>query len=128
MTGRQLAYAALWANGASVTLCAQIMNVNERTVRSVWQGLRDAYAAEGITIRNSAGMAQALAVAFPVIRPPGRPSPITPELLAEAQRLRVDDRMSFERIAAELGVKRNALTRAMRRVAAATGADAPRPE
>lgn len=115
MTGRQLAYAALWAKGASVALCAQIMDINKRTVCSVWHGLRDAYAAAGITIRNSAGMAQALAVAFPVIHPPGRPSPITPEMLAEAQRLRVDERMSFERIAAELGVKRNALTRALRR-------------
>ncbi len=109
-------------------------------MRDARERLQERYAAEGITIRNSAEMAHALAVAFPTIDPPasvaataanprqrgGRTSPITPEQLAKAQRLRADERMSFERIAAELGVKRNALTRAMHRAAgaAADGADA----
>lgn len=129
MTGRLLAQAALWANGASVALCAQIMDVSPHGVRDARERLQAKYAADGITIRNSADLGRALAVAFPTIEAPapdaaaganprqrgGRPSPISRGQLASAQRLRADEGMSFERIAAEPGVKRNALTRVLRR-------------
>lgn len=127
MSGRQLAYAALWANGAPVKLCTEIMSVSTHTVRDARQRLQAKYAAEGITIRNGADMAHALAVAFPMIYPPqpatatnpdpgrrgGRLSTITPEQLAEIRRLRAEG-LSFTRIAEQLGVNRNPVVRAFR--------------
>ncbi len=57
MSGRQLAYAALWANGVSAKLAAEIMGVSRHTARSARQRLQQKYAAEGVTVRNSVDMA-----------------------------------------------------------------------
>ncbi len=130
MSGRQLAYAALWANGASVKFCAEIMGVSTHTVQGERRRIRRKYASEGITIANGVQAGQVLAEHPPWIRPPrrtnaprpapvpgrgrGRPTVITPERLTEALRLRAEG-MSYQRIAAQLGVGNDAVRRAVLR-------------
>ncbi len=128
MTGRLLAYAALWANGASRVLCAKIMGVTEQTVMEARKRLQQKYATEGVTIRNGADMARVLDAELPTItrhhpstaahpdpaRRGGRPSTITPERLAAVQQLQAEA-MSLTRIAGELGVGRDAISRALHR-------------
>ncbi len=128
MTGRMLAYAALWANGAPRVLCAEIMGVTEQTVIEARKRLQRKYAAEGVTIRNGADMARVLDAELPTIvrhrpstallpepgRRGGRPSTITPERLAAVLQLQAEG-VSLTRIAAELGVGRGAISRALRR-------------
>ncbi len=75
MTGRQLAQAALWANGATLEQCAQIMGVGIATVHTERRRIRRKYAAEGITIANGVQAEQALTEHPPWIRPPRRRAP-----------------------------------------------------
>lgn len=138
MSGRQLVYAALWANGVSAQQTAEIMGVTLHTARSSRVRLQRKYAAVGITVRNGADMARILAAELPTITPPRsatarlsepsrhrrRPSTITPERLAIVQQLRAGG-LSFGRIADQLGVGRGAVSRAFARAErdAAVGAE-----
>lgn len=126
MSGRQLVYAALWANGVSAKQTAEIMGVTLHTARSARVRLQRRYAAAGITVRNSADVARILAAELPQITPPrsatarlpepgrsgGRLSTITPERLVIVQQLRAEG-LSFGRIADHLGVGRGAVSRAL---------------
>lgn len=128
MSGRQLVYAALWANGVSAQQTAEIMGVTLHTARSSRVRLQRKYAAAGITVRNGADMARILAAELPTITPPRsatarlpvpsrhrrRPSTITPERLVIAQQLRAEG-LSFGRIADQLGVGSGAVSRAFAR-------------
>ncbi len=128
MSGRQLVYAALWANGVTAKQTAEIMGVTLHTARSARVRLQRRYAAAGITVRNSADMARILAAELPTITPPrsatarlpepgrsgGRTSTITPERLAIVQQLRAEG-LSFGRIADQLGVSRYVVSRAFAR-------------
>ncbi len=138
MTGRQLVYAALWANGVTAKQTAEIMGVTLHTARSARVRLQRKYAAAGIRVRNGVDMARILAAELPRITPQrsatarlpepgrsgGRPSTITPDRLAIVQQLRADG-LSFGRIADQLGVGRNAVSRAFARAErdAAVGAE-----
>ncbi len=79
MSGRQLVYAALWANGVTAKQTAEIMGVTLHTARSARVRLQRRYAAAGITVRNSADMARILAAELPTIKPPRRSSVLLPE-------------------------------------------------
>lgn len=69
MTGRQLAHGALWANGATLEQCAQIMGVGVATVHSMRRSIRRKYAAEGITIVNGVHAGKVLEEHPPTITP-----------------------------------------------------------
>lgn len=69
MIGRQLAFGALWANGASLEQCAQIMGVGVATVHSVRRSIRRKYAAEGITIVDGVHTGKVLVEHPPAITP-----------------------------------------------------------
>ncbi len=69
MTGRQLAHAALWANGATLQQCAEIMGVGVATVHSMRRSIRRKYAAEGIHIVNGVHAGKVLEEHPPAITP-----------------------------------------------------------
>ena len=88
MTGRQLAHGALWANGATLEQCAQIMGVGVATVHSMRRSIRRKYAAEGINIVNGVHAGKVLVEHPPAITPsrqrdansePQQPEPGGPE-------------------------------------------------
>ncbi len=72
MTGRQLAHAALWANGATLQQCADIMGVGIATVHSMRRSIRRKYAAEGIHIVNGVHAGKILEEHPPAITPSRR--------------------------------------------------------
>ncbi len=72
MTGRQLAHGALWANGATLQQCAEIMGVGVATVHSMRRSIRRKYAAEGIHIVNGVHAGKVLEEHPPAITPARR--------------------------------------------------------
>lgn len=130
LTGKQLAHAALHANGCSIALAAEIMGVTPGTVATVRKTIRRKYEAEGVDVSNSVLLLRSLERSPPGIKPPraeprprisrvrqgrpGRPYAMTPEQVASAKRMR-DEGCRPEEIATRFEVSMGTVFRALRR-------------